>query len=535
MKNKIALILLFVAVLLCSFILSACKDGVDGKDGIDGKDGVGIVSVEKTSTSGLVDTYTMTFTDGTTKTFTVTNGANGTNGSIGKDGQSAYELFKAQHPDYQGDEQQWLNDIASGALASKKSYQVITYGKNLFANILSGTATGGNATMTLSTCVAQLNEPMYLPVDENSSWQINISGVLATVSGGVQLLNSSSNVVAGRVYFAANAGQNKIYLGVNIGGVYFNYCWSVPAATINGEHEYAVRYSQGLYQLSIDGQEFVNFDSFNYDQSGTGTAEVEDALVVSADLTSKIRAVMGQNCIVFTYLGAQSFAANSKIAYLTAESSSAYQYQQMVCHPLYGKTIYHLGSSISYGSANGGVSFADQIRDVTGSKMVKQTVSGTTLSAQKSNSYAQRWSNFTFTDNPDYLIIQLSTNDFTNSGITLGAVGTQKEGFDKNTTAGALEYIISETLKKSPDTKVVIYSCAVRESWAQSHSEYTRFANIELAKLQQKWGILIVDLFSLEPLLPNIMSDDIHPNKQGYALLFTPTMINVLLDDIQAK
>ena len=167
--------------------------------------------------------------------------------------------------------------------------------------------------------------------------------------------------------------------------------------------------------------------------------------------------------------------------------------------------------------------------------MVKQTVSGTTLSAQKSNSYADRWSNFTFTDSPDYLIIQLSTNDFTQSGIALGSVGTQKDGFDKNTTAGALEYIISETLKKSPNTKVVIYSCAVRDSWASSHPDYARFANIELAKLQEKWGILIVDLFSLDAMLPNVMSDDIHPNKQGYALLFTPTMINVLLNDIQAN
>lgn len=38
----------------------------------------GISSVEKTSTSGLVDTYTITYSDGTTDTFSVTNGADGT-------------------------------------------------------------------------------------------------------------------------------------------------------------------------------------------------------------------------------------------------------------------------------------------------------------------------------------------------------------------------------------------------------------------------------------------------------------------------
>ena len=42
-----------------------------------GYTGVGIASVEKTGTSGLVDTYTITYTDGTTSTFEVTNGADG--------------------------------------------------------------------------------------------------------------------------------------------------------------------------------------------------------------------------------------------------------------------------------------------------------------------------------------------------------------------------------------------------------------------------------------------------------------------------
>lgn len=36
--------------------------------------GVGIDSIEKTATQGLVDTYTITFTDGSTTTYNVTNG-----------------------------------------------------------------------------------------------------------------------------------------------------------------------------------------------------------------------------------------------------------------------------------------------------------------------------------------------------------------------------------------------------------------------------------------------------------------------------
>ena len=63
-------------------------DGSHIVDVMDGTDGRGIVSVEKTGTAGLVDTYTITYTDGTTATFTVTNGKDGDPGTPGQDGVS---------------------------------------------------------------------------------------------------------------------------------------------------------------------------------------------------------------------------------------------------------------------------------------------------------------------------------------------------------------------------------------------------------------------------------------------------------------
>lgn len=48
-----------------------------GDTGATGATGKGISSISKTGTSGLVDTYTITYTDGTTTTYTVTNGADG--------------------------------------------------------------------------------------------------------------------------------------------------------------------------------------------------------------------------------------------------------------------------------------------------------------------------------------------------------------------------------------------------------------------------------------------------------------------------
>ena len=51
-----------------------------------GDTGTGIASIAKTSSSGLNDIYTITYTDSTTSTFTVTNGATITGGSIGQTG-----------------------------------------------------------------------------------------------------------------------------------------------------------------------------------------------------------------------------------------------------------------------------------------------------------------------------------------------------------------------------------------------------------------------------------------------------------------
>jgi hypothetical protein len=50
---------------------------LSGATGIQGEDGSSIKSIVKTGTSGLVDTYTVTLTDGSTSTFTVTNGKDG--------------------------------------------------------------------------------------------------------------------------------------------------------------------------------------------------------------------------------------------------------------------------------------------------------------------------------------------------------------------------------------------------------------------------------------------------------------------------
>ena len=76
-----------ITSLLCAFALSVCIfSGCSSP--------VGIVSIEKTSSNGLNDTYTITYTDGSVSAFTVTNG---------KDGEvnvkDAYETYKEIYGD----------------------------------------------------------------------------------------------------------------------------------------------------------------------------------------------------------------------------------------------------------------------------------------------------------------------------------------------------------------------------------------------------------------------------------------------------
>jgi uncharacterized repeat protein (TIGR02543 family) len=127
------------------------KDGTNGIDGKDGADGRSITGITKTSSSGNEDTYTITYSDGTTSTFTVNNGKDGKDGidgtdgkdgekgekgdtgdtgeagKDGTDGKSAYELYCERHPEYKGTEDEWLDELTTGKL-NRITISFDTYG-----------------------------------------------------------------------------------------------------------------------------------------------------------------------------------------------------------------------------------------------------------------------------------------------------------------------------------------------------------------------------------------------------------------------
>ena len=64
--------------------------GQTGPQGEKGDNGVSVVSIEKTGTENNIDTYTITYSDGTTSTFTVTNGVDGPQGIQGEKGADGH-------------------------------------------------------------------------------------------------------------------------------------------------------------------------------------------------------------------------------------------------------------------------------------------------------------------------------------------------------------------------------------------------------------------------------------------------------------
>lgn len=192
--------------------------------------------------------------------------------------------------------------------------------------------------------------------------------------------------------------------------------------------------------------------------------------------------------------------------------------------PLAGKHILFLGSSVTKGASALDVSMADYIEKIDQCEVVKEAVSGTTLSTEKKNSYVERLqNNVDVNQEIDLVACQLSTNDASQQ-LTLGEISdsTDIADFDTNTVIGAMEYIIAYC-RQTWDCPVVFYTGTKYDS-----EMYAKMVD-SLLKLQEKWDIGVIDLWN-DPEMNAVSSDDyhfymydsIHPTQAGYLLWWTP-------------
>jgi len=85
-KKNLGVLVLLLCLVMSLFVFGCTKEHDCNP--------VSIQKIEKTGSVGLVDFYTIFYSDGTSSTFEITNGANGTNGNDAKD-VTAYDLYDA--------------------------------------------------------------------------------------------------------------------------------------------------------------------------------------------------------------------------------------------------------------------------------------------------------------------------------------------------------------------------------------------------------------------------------------------------------
>lgn len=203
--------------------------------------------------------------------------------------------------------------------------------------------------------------------------------------------------------------------------------------------------------------------------------------------------------------------------------------------PLEGKRILFLGSSVTYGSAAQGNSFADYLGQTDGVIVTKEAVSATTLvdefsilpflMAGNGDSYVTRLQQVDKNAQFDAVVVQLSTNDATMKK-ELGEIseGFEPTDFDTKTVTGAMEFIISYA-KETWNCPVIFYTGSYYES-----EEYSAMVT-RVLELQKKWGIGVIDLYN-DAQLNSIdgetyafyMYDKIHPTKAGYLNWWLPAI-----------
>ena len=185
-----------------------------------------------------------------------------------------------------------------------------------------------------------------------------------------------------------------------------------------------------------------------------------------------------------------------------------------------GKTVIFLGSSVTYGSASDGESFADMLEKTEGINMIKEAVSGTTLADIGGTSYIARMKKLPKVT-ADAFVCQLSTNDATRN-IELGEISDSfsKDSFDTLTVCGAIEYIIAY-VRETYGCPIAFYTQARYDS-----EPYRKMAE-KLYAVRDKWNIHIIDLWNDERIngitdeeRKIFMHDAVHPTREGYEKLW---------------
>ncbi len=218
--KKLAKILLMLVIVPCAYVCTGCFGS-----------GATIDGIEKTSSNGIVDTYTITYSDGSTSEYTVTNG---------KDGEELYQDIT-------------INDLYEEVKATKgEGYTLIDFiNEYLDVKVDSGAVASSNA---LRSAVSIYTEHKVSIPDYN-----NVTGYTQTpfgtqISYGVK--NSVTWGAGAGVIFDINKEQGDAYIITN-----YHVCFSKDVLATDG---IGTRFTCYLYGgETIDLADLNNISLYN--------------------------------------------------------------------------------------------------------------------------------------------------------------------------------------------------------------------------------------------------------------------------------
>lgn len=528
--------------------------GADGAPGQDGADGKGIASIAKTSTLGLVDTYTITYTDNTTSTYTVTNGQNGTNGTNGTNGQDgangigvkSLSVDASNHliTTFDNDTTEDAGEIdvtvpiddtevASNSVYSSEKVmsEIFQYERDVTTRYL-------KVDPDIEVSNISSTENVYLFDNENVAYISDIAenenkGVTYKVKDGLIYLNGSCSSTFGinvDVYIPSNwAGSAIIGTLEIVSGTITtqNIKLKLPCTYMSGGTEKQIALSQGSYG-SLQMISVTN-DQPLIQVSGTAVCtnlvlrpyfalrnKANESVAITPRPTAKRTVASG------TIAGKTGTLMTMNGANFTAHVQS-----RNPLNVLFGKRMALCGDSIAYGHS--GDSFGYTIAENENMTFDKFAW-GTARLASSSPVISIKDQVANMTKGYDYILVEGGINDALN-GVTLGSLTSGFDAvLDTTTAMGALETICKTLVTNYPNAKKLFVLChkCTNASCVPYDVQDTFFTAMITAL--EKWNIPYIDIRKF-PLCAYTVAigqqffgsdfgngGSLHPNQAGYAL-----------------
>ena len=274
-----------------------CPKGAQGETGATGATGNGIASIEKTSTAGLVDTYTITYTNGQTTSFTVTNGESITVDSA-MSGSSTNPV---------------QNKVITEALADKQDAEdnnLTTEAKTIVGAINEHESDISSLKSGLTNVESKIDDATVYPYADVITIEDAVPSNLADCSVKIEPVQDLHGQSAP---YVGGAGKNKLPMTVagikaaNIAGTWSGNAYTVNGVTftVNTDNDGNVTEIKATGTAN-SGADFSLFTSANFDASSwngmklngiTGGTSGTYMLRISDVTTGSFTAINGDNTI----------------------------------------------------------------------------------------------------------------------------------------------------------------------------------------------------------------------------------------------